>query len=151
MPRRGFDVSAWELAWALTSGARIVAAAPDGHRDPAYLARTLTTAHITTAHFVPSVLSVFLDSLETTDTSQDGGRLPALRRVVCSGEELTADVAARFNRLLPPRRTAQPLRPHRSLHRRHRPPRDRPGPSWPHTDRPAHHRCARARAGRRAA
>ena len=32
-----FDVSVWELFWALQVGARLVVAAPDGHRDPAYL------------------------------------------------------------------------------------------------------------------
>ena len=32
-----FDVSVWELFWPLQVGARLVIAAPDGHRDPAYL------------------------------------------------------------------------------------------------------------------
>ena len=29
-----FDVSVWELFWPLQVGARLVIAAPDGHRDP---------------------------------------------------------------------------------------------------------------------
>ncbi|MFD9390009.1 amino acid adenylation domain-containing protein, partial [Streptomyces sp. NPDC060000] len=93
----GFDVSVWELTWALLTGARIVMADPDGQRDPEYLARAAASAGITTTHFVPSMLKVFLD------TAESGTRpaLPALRRVVCSGEELTAEVAAQFHRLFP--------------------------------------------------
>ncbi|NGP09771.1 AMP-binding protein, partial [Rhodococcus sp. 14C212] len=33
-----FDVSVWEFFWPLQVGARLVVAAPDGHRDPGYLA-----------------------------------------------------------------------------------------------------------------
>ncbi|WP_417715339.1 non-ribosomal peptide synthase/polyketide synthase, partial [Rhodococcus daqingensis] len=36
-----FDVSVWELFWPLQVGGRLVIAAPDGHRDPAYLARVM--------------------------------------------------------------------------------------------------------------
>ncbi|NKU06682.1 AMP-binding protein [Rhodococcus hoagii] len=36
-----FDVSVWEFFWPLQVGARLVVAAPDGHRDPAYLARIM--------------------------------------------------------------------------------------------------------------
>ena len=32
-----FDVSVWEFFWPLMSGARLVVAAPDDHRDPAKL------------------------------------------------------------------------------------------------------------------
>ena len=77
----GFDVSAWELTWPLASGARLVLARPDGHGDPAYLRRLLTTARITVVHFVPSLLQVFLD--ETAGTPP-----PRLRLVFTSGEAL---------------------------------------------------------------
>jgi non-ribosomal peptide synthetase component F len=33
-----FDIAVWELFWPLQTGAHIVVAEPDGHRDPAYLA-----------------------------------------------------------------------------------------------------------------
>ena len=36
-----FDVSVWELFGAVHAGARMVIAAPEGHRDPAYLAEVL--------------------------------------------------------------------------------------------------------------
>ena len=33
-----FDVSVWEFFWTLMTGARLVLARPEGHKDPAYLA-----------------------------------------------------------------------------------------------------------------
>ncbi|WP_415046864.1 amino acid adenylation domain-containing protein [Gordonia sp. (in: high G+C Gram-positive bacteria)] len=78
----GFDVSVWELFWPLTAGATIVMAAPGAHREPAAIAATLRAHEVTTVHFVPSLLRAFL--AETDDA------LPALRRILCSGEALTA-------------------------------------------------------------
>ncbi|MGC5831634.1 non-ribosomal peptide synthase/polyketide synthase [Ralstonia pseudosolanacearum] len=77
----GFDVSVWELFWPLLAGARLVMARPDGHKDPAYLAATIEQAGITTLHFVPSMLQLFLDQVEA-------GRCQGLRRMLCSGEAL---------------------------------------------------------------
>ncbi|MFD0851833.1 AMP-binding protein, partial [Actinomadura adrarensis] len=84
-----FDVSVWELFWPLLQGARLVLAAPGGHRDPAYLRRLIDEQGITTAHFVPSMLSAFL-------TGVSGAICPSLRRVICSGEELSRALADRF-------------------------------------------------------
>ena len=36
-----FDVSVWEFFWPLMTGARLVMAKPGGHKDPAYLVRTI--------------------------------------------------------------------------------------------------------------
>nr|AAN85512.1 nonribosomal peptide synthetase [Streptomyces atroolivaceus] len=91
----GFDVSGWEIWWPLGHGATIVLARPGGHQDPGYLVRSVVDHAVTTCHFVPSMLRVFLD--ETTAATAGG----TLRRVVCSGEALPPDVAARFHRLLP--------------------------------------------------
>ncbi|WP_328516786.1 amino acid adenylation domain-containing protein, partial [Ralstonia pseudosolanacearum] len=77
----GFDVSVWELFWPLLAGARLVMARPEGHKDPAYLAATIKQAGITTLHFVPSMLQLFLDQVEA-------GRCQGLRRILCSGEAL---------------------------------------------------------------
>ncbi|MEH1098250.1 amino acid adenylation domain-containing protein [Micromonospora sp. CPCC 205561] len=84
-----FDVSVWEFFWPLTTGATLVMARPDGHRDPTYLAETIDRRRITTIHFVPSMLRAFTTYLATTRTA-----LPHLRRVVCSGEALPDDLAA---------------------------------------------------------
>ncbi|MGA4295061.1 amino acid adenylation domain-containing protein, partial [Ralstonia nicotianae] len=77
----GFDVSVWELFWPLLAGARLVMARPEGHKDPAYLAATIEQAGITTLHFVPSMLQLFLDQVEA-------GRCQGLHRMLCSGEAL---------------------------------------------------------------
>ncbi|MFE5140466.1 non-ribosomal peptide synthase/polyketide synthase [Streptomyces fagopyri] len=89
-----FDVSVWEFFWPLISGATLVVARPEGHKDPAYLAGLIHDQHITTAHFVPSVLRAFLDEPSSV-------RCTGLRRVMCSGEALTPDLADRFHALLP--------------------------------------------------
>ncbi|MFI6937384.1 amino acid adenylation domain-containing protein [Streptomyces sp. NPDC050287] len=84
----GFDVSVWEFFWPLLQGAALVVAEPGGHRDPAYLARFFQEERITTAHFVPSMLEVFVDEPEAARNS--------LRRVVCSGEALPSALVERW-------------------------------------------------------
>ncbi|MFL6199517.1 MAG: amino acid adenylation domain-containing protein [Thermoanaerobaculia bacterium] len=84
-----FDVSVWELFWPLAFGSCLVMARPEGHRDPAYLVETIAREGITTLHFVPSMLRAFLDA-------EGLERCACVRRVIASGEELTADVAALF-------------------------------------------------------
>ncbi|MER5967911.1 amino acid adenylation domain-containing protein [Streptomyces sp. NPDC002057] len=89
-----FDVSVWEFFWALTEGAAVVLARPDGHRDPEYLARLIADRSITTTHFVPSMLAAFVQVMEATPDAPDW---PAsLRRVFCSGEALTGADARRW-------------------------------------------------------
>ncbi|WP_405431291.1 amino acid adenylation domain-containing protein [Micromonospora sp. NBC_00617] len=81
-----FDVSVWEFFWPLITGATLVIARPDGHRDPHYLADLIATEQVTTLHFVPSMLRVFL--------AESFGPLPSVRRMICSGEALPADLVA---------------------------------------------------------
>ncbi len=90
-----FDVSVWEFFWPLLTGAQLVIAGPAGHHDPAYLARVIRQEKITTVHFVPSMLQVFLDQeeLRTSCTS--------LRRTICSGEALAPALVERFFSELP--------------------------------------------------
>ncbi|HEX5402493.1 MAG TPA: amino acid adenylation domain-containing protein [Pseudonocardiaceae bacterium] len=89
----GFDVSVWELCWPLVTGATMVIAEPNGHRDTRYLANVLAAQRISTVHFVPSMLAAFL--------AEPGLELPDLRTVVCSGEALTGELADRCQALLP--------------------------------------------------
>lgn len=83
-----FDVSVWEFFWPLTTGATLVVARPGGHRDPGYLVRTIRSERVTTMHFVPSMLQVFMQEPVEECTS--------LRRVICSGEALPRDLQDRF-------------------------------------------------------
>ncbi|MBB5113500.1 amino acid adenylation domain-containing protein [Micromonospora echinospora] len=87
----GFDVSVWEVFWPLIVGARLVLAAPGGHRDPAYLRELIERERITTVHFVPSMLDAFLSTADPAGPARCG----SLRRIVCSGEELPPDLARR--------------------------------------------------------
>ncbi|MER5424357.1 amino acid adenylation domain-containing protein [Streptosporangium roseum] len=92
----GFDVSVWEFFWPLLTGARLVLAKPGGHKDAAYLRDLLISENVTTAHFVPSMLAVFL-----ADDEKAAGDCTGLRRVICSGEELPVATAATFTTVLP--------------------------------------------------
>jgi amino acid adenylation domain-containing protein len=87
-----FDVSVGELFWPLIAGAKLVFARPGGHKDDRYLREIIRTAGVTTLHFVPTMLEVFLDSpLE----------LPSLQRVLCNGEALTVHQVNTFKERLP--------------------------------------------------
>ncbi|MFF5204854.1 amino acid adenylation domain-containing protein [Streptosporangium sp. NPDC000396] len=92
----GFDVSVWEFFWPLLTGARLVLAKPGGHKDAAYLRELLIAENVTTAHFVPSMLAVFL-----ADDEKAAADCTGLRRVICSGEELPVATAATFTTALP--------------------------------------------------
>jgi amino acid adenylation domain-containing protein len=85
-----FDVSVWEFFWPLMTGAILVMAEPGGHRDPRYLRQEIARSGVTTLHFVPSMMRVFLEeeSLE---------ECVSLRRVLNSGEELTRQLEKRFH------------------------------------------------------
>jgi amino acid adenylation domain-containing protein len=89
-----FDVSVWEFFWPLVTGARLVVARPGGHQEPAYLIATVATRGITTIHFVPALLQVFLEAPGVE-------RCSGLARVVASGEALPAELAERFFARLP--------------------------------------------------
>ncbi|PZF89474.1 amino acid adenylation domain-containing protein, partial [Micromonospora deserti] len=85
-----FDVSVWEFFWPLITGAALVVARPGGHQDPAYLARLIEAERVTTVHFVPSMLRVFLAEPAAVRCAS------ALRRVICSGEAFPAELRDRF-------------------------------------------------------
>ncbi|HVH13951.1 MAG TPA: amino acid adenylation domain-containing protein, partial [Longimicrobium sp.] len=89
-----FDVSFWEFFWPLMVGARLVMARPGGHRDPAYLVETIRREGITMAHFVPSMLQVFLEHPEAKTCT-------GLLRVPVSGEAVSAALVRQFHERLP--------------------------------------------------
>ncbi|MGW1591230.1 amino acid adenylation domain-containing protein [Streptomyces sp. NPDC002386] len=89
-----FDVSVWEIFWPLGTGATLVVARPEGHRDPAYLCELIRQERVTVAQFVPSMLDAFLQH-------PDAGRCDSLRLVIVGGEALTTATARRFHQVLP--------------------------------------------------
>ncbi|MEV7080280.1 amino acid adenylation domain-containing protein [Streptomyces sp. NPDC093516] len=90
-----FDVSVWEFFWPLMTGAAIVVARPGGHRDPDYLKELIRSRGVTTVHFVPSMLNVFLEAEELARYCGP------LKRVVCSGEALPRKTIEVFAATLP--------------------------------------------------
>jgi amino acid adenylation domain-containing protein len=89
-----FDVSVWEFFWPVITGGKVVMARPQGHKDPCYLIQSIRQHQITTVHFVPSMLQVFLEHPEASGCS-------TLERVVCSGEALSSGLVRRLQELLP--------------------------------------------------
>ncbi|MGB3401304.1 MAG: amino acid adenylation domain-containing protein [Microcoleaceae cyanobacterium] len=84
-----FDVSGWEFWWPLMTGAQLIIAKPEGHKDPNYLAELINQQQITTLHFVPSMLQIFLEYAEVKSCQ-------SLRQVFCSGEALSVALQNRF-------------------------------------------------------
>ncbi len=84
-----FDVSVWEFFWPLMTGAQIIMAQAGGHRDPAYLVKIIIAKGITTLHFVPSMLNIFL-------TASGLEKITSIRQVFCSGEALPYELVKRF-------------------------------------------------------
>ncbi|MGH3675904.1 MAG: amino acid adenylation domain-containing protein [Mycobacterium sp.] len=85
-----FDVSIAEVFGTLACGARLVIPRPDGLRDIGYLTDLLSHEGITSMHFVPSLLGLFL-SLPGVNQWR------TLRRVPIGGEALPGEVADKFH------------------------------------------------------
>ncbi|NIF21657.1 solanimycin non-ribosomal peptide synthetase SolG [Candidatus Pantoea multigeneris] len=89
-----FDVSVWEFFWPLSVGATLVVAPPGAHKDTQALAQVIQENHITTLHFVPSMLNLFL-------ASEGASACRSLRRIVCSGEALSSASVVACHTALP--------------------------------------------------
>lgn len=89
-----FDVSVGELFLPLIRGCRLVLARPGGHRDSDYLKSIINNEKITSIHFVPPMLEIFLLSLAEGDC-------PSLRYVLCSGEALKPEHVNAFRKVFP--------------------------------------------------
>ncbi|HLP59674.1 MAG TPA: amino acid adenylation domain-containing protein, partial [Candidatus Deferrimicrobium sp.] len=92
-----FDVSVWELFWWSFYGARLCLLGPGEEKDPAAITNSIYKNHITTMHFVPSMLNEFLSYLES---SREAYRCVSLKWVFASGEALGASQVDRFDSLL---------------------------------------------------
>jgi microcystin synthetase protein McyC len=84
-----FDVSVWEFFWPLITGASLIVAPPQLHKSPTKLSRFIQKHAITTIHFVPSMLSLFLEVDESSGCK-------SLQQVFCSGETLKWELQETF-------------------------------------------------------
>ncbi|MGO4615838.1 amino acid adenylation domain-containing protein [Nocardia sp. 2YAB30] len=84
-----FDVSLWGYFLPLQTGARLILAAPDGHRDPRYLSRLIREHQVSITDFVPSLLAVFAAHAPARE-------LESLRAVLVIGEALPPETVRAF-------------------------------------------------------
>ncbi|WPO00925.1 non-ribosomal peptide synthetase [Pseudomonas sp. MUP55] len=89
-----FDVSVWECFWPLISGCRLVLAGPGEHRDPHRIAQLVQAHGVTTLHFVPPLLQLFMDEPLVAECT-------SLRRLFSGGEALPAELRNRVLARLP--------------------------------------------------
>ena len=92
-----FDVSVWELFWWSHTGATLALLEPGGEKDPAAIVDSVERHRVSTVHFVPSMLGMFLGHVDRFGAAS---RLVSLRRVFASGEALPPNHVARFAELL---------------------------------------------------
>ncbi len=83
-----FDVSVWECFWPLITGCRLVLAGPGEHRDPHRIAQLVQAHGVTTLHFVPPLLQLFVDEPLAAECTR-------LRRLFSGGEALAAELRNR--------------------------------------------------------
>ncbi|MEC0170774.1 AMP-binding protein, partial [Paenibacillus graminis] len=91
------DVSVWELFCWFYAGAELHMLTPGGEKDPGALIEAIEQRKVTTLHFVPSMLSAFLEYAEQFGAS---ARLASVKNVFASGEALNAAQVKNFRRLL---------------------------------------------------
>ncbi|MCK4764860.1 MAG: amino acid adenylation domain-containing protein, partial [Candidatus Aminicenantes bacterium] len=91
-----FDVSVWELFWWSMVGCTVCLLEPGGEKSPESIVEAVERSRVTTMHFVPSMLAVFLEYCENYT---DPVRLSGLRQVFASGEALLTNHVERFNSL----------------------------------------------------
>ncbi|PUB45957.1 non-ribosomal peptide synthetase [Pseudomonas sp. GV047] len=89
-----FDVSVWECFWPLITGCRLVLAGPGEHRDPHRIAQLVQAYGVTTLHFVPPLLQLFIDEPLVPECT-------SLRRLFSGGEALPAELRNRVLTQLP--------------------------------------------------
>ncbi|GAC71058.1 non-ribosomal peptide synthetase, partial [Gordonia soli] len=92
-----FDVSVPELFAPLMVGATMVVLRADGHLDPVHVAEEIARTRSTMVHFVPSMLSVFLE----VAGAERVRALDSVRIVSTTGEALPPSVAAQMREWLP--------------------------------------------------
>ncbi|KPA87009.1 AMP-binding protein, partial [Pseudomonas asplenii] len=80
--------------WPLITGCQLVIAGPGEHRDPYRIAQLVQTFGVTTLHFVPPLLQLFINEPQVA-------RCASLRRLFCGGEALPAELRNRVLEQLP--------------------------------------------------
>ncbi|HEU4963561.1 MAG TPA: condensation domain-containing protein, partial [Bacilli bacterium] len=94
-----FDVSVWELFTWMFVGAQVCFLEPGAEKEPDRIAAAIERYGVTSIHFVPPMLSAFLDALADEKLL---GRIASVQRVFASGEALTTKQVQRFHQIVYP-------------------------------------------------
>ena len=89
-----FDVSLWELLWWSFAGAKVCLLEQGKEKDPDAMMQEISRSKVTVMHFVPSMLTIFLEHI---NSEEEAGRIKTLKRVFASGEALSVKHVADFN------------------------------------------------------
>lgn len=92
-----FDVSVWEILWWAMYGAQVVLLEDGEEKNPESIIEAIEKHKVTTIHFVPAMLSVFLEYVLENDVIK---KITTLKRVFASGEALSKDIVLKFNELV---------------------------------------------------
>lgn len=87
-----FDISLWQMLAALVAGGRVDVMSEAATQDPRLLVGRLAECGSTVVELVPTMLRLVLDELERL---APWARLPALRQLISTGEELPPALAER--------------------------------------------------------
>jgi amino acid adenylation domain-containing protein len=92
-----FDVSVWELFGWYLNGSILHFLEPGAEKEPHTIAEVIEREKITIIHFVPSMLSLFLEYI---DKYSSFNQIKSIRRVCCSGEALQVEQVKRFKKVI---------------------------------------------------
>lgn len=101
-----FDVSVWEIFWWAITGAKMCFLMQGGEKIPLAIVEAIKKYNVTTLHFVPSMLNVFLEYIEGKEISQIK-KLSSVRRVFSSGEALSLSHVKKYNNFFGQHTSAQ--------------------------------------------
>lgn len=91
-----FDPSVWEIFWWLMLGSKLCLIESGDEKDPEAIIAAIEKYKVTAMHFVPSMLGVFMNYVETRSAID---RLKSLQQVLSCGEAIHPKTVEHFNRL----------------------------------------------------
>ena len=91
-----FDVSVWELFWWSIQGSRLCLLSPEDHKKPEKIIEAINKNKVTTLHFVPSMLDIFLEYIKDENKLYKAN---TLKKVFASGEALNSKQVRLFNNI----------------------------------------------------
>ncbi len=92
-----FDVSIWELFGWYLNGSVLHFLTPGAEKEPETIAEEIQREKVSIIHFVPSMLTLFLEYIDTYGSLKS---VDSIRRVSCSGEAILTDHVNKFKNVM---------------------------------------------------